>query len=73
MRALDYLAEQRHIELHADQVRHRYHRRIMPPDLTSVAASLHARTVHREKREFERLDQVLQFVSCNGCQFRGSV
>ena len=69
IRALDYLAEQGHLELQAEGVRHRYRRLKLPPDVESLAADLHGRAVQHEKRELHRLDQVLQLVTLNGCQF----
>jgi ATP-dependent DNA helicase RecQ len=69
MRALDYLAERGHLELQSEGVRHRYRRLKAPSDTTSLAADLHARAVHHEQRELQRLDQVLQWVTHDGCQF----
>ncbi|MGE0756508.1 MAG: ATP-dependent DNA helicase RecQ [Pirellulaceae bacterium] len=69
IRALDYLAEQGHLELQAEGLRTRYRRLKSPTDVNAVATELHARTVQHERRELQRLDQVLQFASHDGCQF----
>lgn len=74
VRALDYLAEQGLIELQSAGVRHPYRQRRAPEDPAALARSLHERTLEREKREIERLHQVLELVGHDGCQvsFLGS-
>ncbi|HVW39459.1 MAG TPA: C-terminal helicase domain-containing protein, partial [Pirellulales bacterium] len=68
VRAFDYLAEQRLIELKAEGVRQTY-RRLQPPgDLDALANDLHRRLVEREQRELARLQQVLELAAHDGCQ-----
>jgi ATP-dependent DNA helicase RecQ len=68
IRALDYLAEQSLIELRSAGVRHRYKTLKVPDDVAALARTLHQRTVEREKRELERLHQVLELSEHDGCQ-----
>lgn len=68
VRAFDYLAEQRLIELKAEGVRQTYRLLQSPGDLDVLADDLHRRLVEREKRELARLDQVLELAGHDGCQ-----
>jgi ATP-dependent DNA helicase RecQ len=68
VRALDYLAEQRLLEVKAEGVRNRYRRLRMPPDLNELARALHQRTLDRETREVARLRQVVELAAHDGCQ-----
>ncbi len=68
VRALDYLGEQKLLEVESSSVRHRYRWLRRPADLDALAASLHRRTLEREAREIERLDQVLELAGYDGCQ-----
>lgn len=68
VRALDYLSEQGWIELETDGLRHRYTIVRRPGDSQKLAATLHGRTVERERRELERLAQVVELVAHDGCQ-----
>jgi ATP-dependent DNA helicase RecQ len=68
VRALDYLAEQRLLEVKASGTRDRYRRLRLPPDLKGVAQALYQRTLEREKREIARLNQVMELVAHAGCQ-----
>ncbi|MFL6260783.1 MAG: hypothetical protein ACJ76Y_13805 [Thermoanaerobaculia bacterium] len=68
VRALDYLAEQRLLEVRAAGLRHPYHWLRRPDDLDALASSLHQRTLERETREIARLDQVLTLAAPDGCQ-----
>ena len=68
VRAFDYLAEQRLIELKAEGVRQTYRRLQPPADLDALADDLHRRLVEREQRELARLDQVLALAGHDGCQ-----
>jgi ATP-dependent DNA helicase RecQ len=68
VRAFDYLAEQRLIELKAEGVRQTYRLLQSPGDLDALADDLHRRLVEREKRELARLDQVLELAGHDGCQ-----
>ncbi|MEA2695509.1 MAG: ATP-dependent helicase RecQ [Acidobacteriota bacterium] len=68
VRALDYLAEQKLLEVRAAGLRYPYRWLRRPDDLGALARSLHERTVERESREIARLDQVLALASHDGCQ-----
>ncbi len=68
IRALDYLAEMKLIELKTAGVRLRYRRLRAPKAVHPLADSLYQRMAQREKRELERLQQVVDLVSHNGCQ-----
>jgi ATP-dependent DNA helicase RecQ len=68
VRALDYLAEQRLIELEVAGVRQTFKRLQSPTALNSLADELHRRLVEREKREIQRLQQVLALAGHDGCQ-----
>ena len=60
VRALDYLAEQGHLELKVAGVRHRFKLLDRPDDLAALAGTLHERSLQREQREIARLGQVVQ-------------
>ncbi len=68
VRALDYLAEQGHIELQVAGVRHRFRLLDRPDNLAALAKSLHEKALQREQREITRLGQVAALVEQNGCQ-----
>jgi ATP-dependent DNA helicase RecQ len=68
VRAYDYLAEQRLIELRAEGVRQTYRRLQTPGDLDALADDLYGRLVEREQREIGRLEQVLALAGRDGCQ-----
>ncbi len=68
VRALDYLAEKKWLELKTAGVRQRYHIRNRPSDLPALVKSLYDRVLHRESREIQRLRQVAQWVERDGCQ-----
>ncbi len=68
VRALDYLHEQRLLEVKAEGVRSRFRRLKLPADLDAVARTLHERTLQREAREIARLHQVLELAAHDGCQ-----
>jgi ATP-dependent DNA helicase RecQ len=68
VRALDYLAEQQLLEVAVSELRNRYRRLRVPPDLEALAADLHRRTLEREAREIARLNQVLALAAHDGCQ-----
>ena len=68
VRALDYLAEQGHIELQVAGVRHRFKVLQRPDDLAALAKSLHEKALQREQREIGRLGQVTELVEHDGCQ-----
>ena len=66
--ALDYLAEQKQIDLKVGGVRHRYRWLKRPGDSEQLAAELHAKTLDHERREIERLGLVLELAGRDGCQ-----
>jgi ATP-dependent DNA helicase RecQ len=68
VRALDYLAEQRHLELQVAGVRHRFKLLDRPDNLAALAKSLHEKSLEREQREIARLGQVTAMVEHDGCQ-----
>ena len=68
VRALDYLAEQGHLELQVAGVRHRFKLLRRPDNLAAVARSLYERALQREQREIARLGQVTALVEHDGCQ-----
>lgn len=68
IRALDYLAEQGHLELKVAGVRHRFKKLNQPPNLSELAQSLYDKALQREQREIDRLGQVTALVERDGCQ-----
>jgi ATP-dependent DNA helicase RecQ len=68
MRALDYLASERLLEVRSAGLRHLYRWLRRPEDLPALARDLHGRTLERERRELARLDQVLELAGLDGCQ-----
>jgi ATP-dependent DNA helicase RecQ len=68
VRALDYLAEQKWLELKTTGVRQRYHMRNRPADVPALVKSLCDRVLQRESREIRRLRQVAQWVEQDACQ-----
>ena len=68
VRALDYLAEKKWLELKTAGVRQRYHMRNRPSDRAALVKSLYDRVLHRESREIQRLRQVAHWVEQDGCQ-----
>jgi ATP-dependent DNA helicase RecQ len=68
MRALDYLAGERLLEVRSAGLRHIYRWLRRPEDPAALAADLHVRTLDRERRELARLDQVLELATLDSCQ-----
>jgi len=68
VRALDYLGEQKLLEVRSAGLRHTYRWLRRPQDIAAVARDLHQRTLDRERREIERLDQMLGLATLDGCQ-----
>ena len=66
IRALDYLAEQHMIELQVAGVHHKY-TLLKSPDVPELAKELAAKTITRQDREIERLQQLLQLFTHDGC------
>jgi ATP-dependent DNA helicase RecQ len=68
VRALDYLGEQKLLEVRSAGLRHAYRWLRRPEDPGALARNLHQRTLDREAREVARLDQVLELAGLDGCQ-----
>ena len=68
VRALDYLAERGWLKVEVSGTRHRYRKLREPPDLSSLAESLHARSLDRELQEIARLHQVVELARQPSCQ-----
>jgi ATP-dependent DNA helicase RecQ len=68
--ALDALAEQGLIELEPQAVRHRYRVLHAPADKTALARDLLERMLQRERREIERIQQVVELTGLHRCQVR---
>ena len=68
VQALDYLGEQQLLEVESSGLRHRYRWLRRPEDLDALADELYQRALDHERREIERLDQVLDLVTRDGCQ-----
>jgi ATP-dependent DNA helicase RecQ len=66
--ALDYLGEQDMLELKAEGVRNRYRRLKMPDNLSALVDRIHGLVETRERRELERLGQVIELIELDGCQ-----
>jgi ATP-dependent DNA helicase RecQ len=68
IRALDYLAEQQHLELKVAGVRHRFRLLKRPENIADLAQTLYEKALQREQREIARLNQVVALVECDECQ-----
>ena len=68
VRALDYLGQERLLEVKVEGLRHTFRLLHAPPDLDALADALHQRLLDREARELERLGQVLELAGHDGCQ-----
>jgi len=68
IRALDWLGEQRMLEVKAAGVRNRYRRLRTPEDPDALADQLHQRMLRREDAEIARLGQVLALAAGEGCR-----
>jgi len=66
--ALDWLAEQGLLEVKVAGIRHRYRVLQRPRSIESLAAELRQRMLKREQAEIQRLQQVLELISLDGCQ-----
>lgn len=67
IRALDWLGEQKLLEVQAAGVRHRYRRRSTPDDLSALSQALYGRIEKREAGELERMRQVIELATMGGC------
>lgn len=68
VRALDFLADQQWIELQASGLLQTYKILKRPEDRSELARSLYERMEQRERRELDRLQQVIRLIECDGCQ-----
>ena len=68
VRALDYLAEQGLLEVRAEGVRNRFSILRRPDDLDRLTDVLFQNALELERREVERIDQVIKLGSHDGCQ-----
>lgn len=68
VRALDYLQEQGLLQVKVEGLRQRFRRLAMPPDMADLVQRLVQRLRDRERREVERVHEVFQLASHNGCQ-----
>jgi ATP-dependent DNA helicase RecQ len=68
VKAFDYLAERGMIELKPSGLMHRYRRLKQPDDATAVIDDLCDRMKRREKRDLERLGDVIDQAAATGCQ-----
>lgn len=66
--ALDYLGERNMLELRVAGVRNRYRCLKRPDRPDEVVSKLFAQVTKREKRELDRLQQLMQLVERDGCQ-----
>jgi len=71
VRALDWLAEQNHLELKPQGVRHRYQKMNAPQSIGELADDLFARMQAREEKEIKRLKAVVRLCEAKTCQVRG--
>ncbi len=66
--ALDYLNDNRMLEVQTAGVRHRYRVADRPGHLENLADSLYDRAIQREANELSRLQQVVGLIEHDGCQ-----
>jgi ATP-dependent DNA helicase RecQ len=65
---LDYLAEQGLLEVRAEGVRNRFLILQQPDDMDQLTDTLFNNALELEKREVERIGQVIELASYDGCQ-----
>ncbi|WP_417345311.1 RecQ family ATP-dependent DNA helicase [Ferrimonas sp.] len=70
MTALEYLAQQRLIELQTRQMTEVFRVRSPLPELDSLAAQLHQQFLDKQQQEVTRIDQMLQLLQEPGCLSR---
>ena len=68
VRALDYLAEQELLEVRAEGVRNRFSILRQPDNLDRLTDALFQNALELEKREIQRIEQVIELGSYDGCQ-----
>ena len=70
IRALDYLNEKQMLELKVSGVRLRFYIKNKPQDIALEAQDLHSQMCNREKADLNRLNQVIELIQLNACQFK---
>ena len=70
VKELDWLVSEKHIELKAEGVRHRYRRLCQPASIEALTESLNARMQQRERAELSRIEHVLALATQDACQVR---
>lgn len=68
IRALSYLHENEFLLVRASQIRHRYTLLRQPDDISQLGVQLFRRFVERESKDINRIQQVLDLVTHDGCQ-----
>ncbi len=68
VRALDYLAEIDLMTVKAAGVHHTYRKLRTPEDLDALGQDLHRRALELERREVQRLDQVVELMTLAACR-----
>lgn len=68
VKAFDYLAEKGMVELRPSGLVHRYRRLKRPENLDAITDELCRRLQVREKRDLERLEEVIDLITGPGCQ-----
>ncbi len=68
VRALDYLAEQELLEVRVEGVRNRFSILRRPDDLDRLTDVLFQNALELERREIQRIEQVIELGSYDGCQ-----
>ena len=68
IRSLDWLGDQRMVEVQAGGMRNRYRRLLIPDDPQALADELHTYNLQREEAEVGRLRQVLDLFGLDGCR-----
>lgn len=68
IRALNYLHENEFLLVRASQIRHRFTILRQPDDISQLGVQLFRRFVERESKDINRIQQVLDLVTHNGCQ-----
>jgi len=68
IRALDYLNEQNLLEVKTAGLRNRYRILKKPPSCDTLTSELYQRALKRENGELQRMQQVLDLASLQGCQ-----
>ena len=68
LRAFDFLEQQSLLQVKVSGIRHTYRRLRFPEDIKVLVEQMHNRMLTRERRDLERLKQVLSWASYSGCQ-----